>query len=115
MTAERNDRARRRVVGKTAQQDAIVGIVQLDIEMAEECAAQQQIDIGEQEPLNVTTSIGLADYHSPESVAQCIERADSLLYRAKQQGRNQVCTATTKTPVTSDEAADSCQKEALIN
>lgn len=40
----------------------------------------------------VTTSIGLTDYLPGEAVEVLLERADTLLYRAKQQGRNQVIT-----------------------
>ncbi len=43
--------------------------------------------------LSVTVSIGLAEYMRGESSANWIERADQALYRAKQNGRNQLCAA----------------------
>lgn len=42
------------------------------------------------EPVNVTISIGVAQFTKPESIEQVFERADSALYKAKQSGRNQV-------------------------
>lgn len=41
---------------------------------------------------NITISIGVAQHRPGESMASLIERADAALYRAKDLGRNQVCT-----------------------
>lgn len=45
------------------------------------------------EEIGVTLSIGLAEHHAGESVAQTLERADQALYEAKAQGRNRVVVA----------------------
>jgi diguanylate cyclase (GGDEF)-like protein len=37
-----------------------------------------------------TLSAGITEYHSPESIEQVLERADALLYEAKNNGRNQI-------------------------
>ncbi|MEH6823394.1 MAG: diguanylate cyclase [Motiliproteus sp.] len=47
--------------------------------------------------IQVTTSIGLTEYRSGEALEATIERADNLLYKAKQQGRNQVLSSTDAT------------------
>lgn len=41
---------------------------------------------------NITISIGVAQHRAGESMASLIERADAALYRAKDLGRNRVCT-----------------------
>jgi len=38
----------------------------------------------------VTISVGIANYHAPESSEQLIARADNLLYQSKSDGRNKV-------------------------
>lgn len=45
------------------------------------------------EGVNLTISIGVAEYHPGESSYQWLGRADAALYRAKQTGRNVSCTA----------------------
>jgi diguanylate cyclase (GGDEF)-like protein len=45
--------------------------------------------------LHVTTSIGLAQLHTDESLEQLLARADRALYRAKQGGRNRLCEEST--------------------
>ncbi|MGD8811288.1 MAG: GGDEF domain-containing protein, partial [Thioalkalispiraceae bacterium] len=43
------------------------------------------------EPIGpVTISIGVAQYHAPETLEMLIERADKALYRSKNKGRNRV-------------------------
>ena len=51
-------------------------------------------DVGDREPLHLTTSIGVASFPSPrvESTEDLFARADEALYRAKSSGRNQVRT-----------------------
>ena len=44
--------------------------------------------------LSVTASFGVAQLQPGQSAEQWIERADLALYRAKRQGRNQVCADT---------------------
>tara|TARA_Y100001951_G_scaffold99020_1_gene100487 strand:- start:464 stop:655 length:192 start_codon:yes stop_codon:yes gene_type:complete len=41
--------------------------------------------------LQLTASIGVASYHAGNSIDQLIAAADNALYKAKAQGRNQVC------------------------
>ena len=41
--------------------------------------------------INVTISMGLAEYDSKESGEELFERADKALYEAKKGGRNRVC------------------------
>jgi len=44
--------------------------------------------------LSITVSIGIADYPaSGDTAAELIEAADKALYRAKNQGRNRIATA----------------------
>ncbi|SFX70319.1 GGDEF domain-containing protein [Marinospirillum alkaliphilum] len=47
------------------------------------------VEVAEDHPnLKLTASIGIATYHSPETVAQLMKRADMALYAAKGCGRN---------------------------
>lgn len=41
--------------------------------------------------INVTISMGLAEFHSDESGEELFKKADSALYEAKESGRNRVC------------------------
>lgn len=50
------------------------------------------------EPLQVTVSIGLSQLLPDDTLQSLIARADSALYRAKQSGRNQICTETPTAP-----------------
>ncbi len=44
----------------------------------------------------ITVSVGVALFHTTESEEEFISRADTALYRAKESGRNRVCTHTIK-------------------
>ena len=50
------------------------------------------------EALYVTVSIGLSRLQPDDTLQSLIARADSALYRAKQNGRNQICTETPGAP-----------------
>ena len=45
----------------------------------------------EHEPINVTISMGLAEFNNLETGEELFERADKALYEAKTTGRNKVC------------------------
>ena len=55
------------------------------------------IDINDEEAdvksISVTISMGLAEFNDAESGEELFERADKALYKAKESGRNMVCTA----------------------
>ncbi len=53
---------------------------------------------------DVTISLGLAELLPGEDVAATLERADSALYRAKQEGRNRVCWEPMAAPVAASHA-----------
>ncbi len=53
----------------------------------EVCAASAELDSA------VTVSVGVAMHHSGQPVGEAIDDADRCLYRAKERGRNRVCTA----------------------
>ena len=53
---------------------------------AVECLQLEEIDLN----LRVTISIGVTESHAGESVSDVTRRADELLYRAKEAGRNRV-------------------------
>jgi diguanylate cyclase len=55
-----------------------------------EHTAALQVDVGGAK-VSVTVSIGLTGHRRGETLAQTLERADRLLYKAKAEGRNRVC------------------------
>ncbi|EIC21176.1 oxygen-binding di-iron domain-containing protein [Thiorhodovibrio frisius] len=54
------------------------------------CLMAAPIDTGGKEPLAITASFGVATRAPAESLDQLIKRADTALYRAKENGRNRV-------------------------
>ncbi len=70
-------------------------------------AVEQQTMCSQQgDSIKVTTSIGLTEHRAGEGLTETIDRADSLLYLAKEQGRNQVVMANNSDAV-ADSSADS--------
>lgn len=52
---------------------------------------------GDDQPISITISIGVTEYHRPEEIALFVQRADRAMYQSKQAGRNRVsCLFTTK-------------------
>jgi diguanylate cyclase (GGDEF)-like protein len=49
---------------------------------------QRPVEIGRDEPLRVTASLGVAERRPSEEIDSLIHRADMALYRAKRAGRN---------------------------
>ncbi|KQW46480.1 MULTISPECIES: diguanylate cyclase [unclassified Roseateles] len=60
------------------------------MERLREHTAALQVDVGGAK-VSVTVSIGLTGHRRGETLAQTLERADRLLYKAKAEGRNRVC------------------------
>ncbi len=83
-------------------------------ERIRENIAALTIDIGEQQ-LSATASFGVAIHlHSlPSNVETFVERADKQLYRAKHNGRNQVCSETL--PTKQDHQVADAEKSALFD
>lgn len=54
---------------------------------------QKSIHLIETVSINITISIGLAVYQRGETVETLLMRADQAMYKAKQQGRDQICLA----------------------
>ena len=54
--------------------------------------ADNSVDLGER-TIHLTLSLGVAAYHSGQTIEQCIKAADLALYQAKLQGRNRVVVA----------------------
>ena len=59
--------------------------------LAQQVRAQPVLIQGQ--PLRVTASFGVAQYHPGERLQDFLERADQMLYQAKAQGRDRVCVA----------------------
>ena len=78
-------------------EEFLVSLANTDIDAATQvaCALREKIEksayIFENEPLHVTVSAGVALYRAGESADEFVARADSMLYRAKEEGRNRVC------------------------
>ncbi|PTT90572.1 GGDEF domain-containing protein [Pelomonas sp. HMWF004] len=70
----------------TATPPAIAGMERL-----REQIAAMQVAFGDA-TLQITVSIGLTTHRPGDTLAQTLERADTLLYRAKSEGRNRSCT-----------------------
>jgi len=85
------------IVARYGGEEFMAILVGLDADAAQPLAEQVRtgfegaaVQDGKGSDITVTTSIGLTQYRPGEPIEACLERADQRLYRAKQQGRNQV-------------------------
>lgn len=89
-------RRREDVMGRTGGEEFIVVLPRTDAQAALDVAERlrasvEAIDCSDLHPeLRVTISIGIAAWTSGEAVDALLKRADELLYRAKERGRNRV-------------------------
>jgi len=68
-------------------------------------AAVESVTVpGQEQPIRVTVSIGVAELRRGDSLETLLGRADKALYRAKETGRNRVVAAD-RTELTSAQAA----------
>jgi len=70
----------------TDMQQALAGMERL-----RERVAALRTDVGDGAQVAITVSIGLTGHHRGDTLAQTLERADRLLYQAKDGGRNKTC------------------------
>ncbi|WP_457445885.1 GGDEF domain-containing protein [Roseateles sp. P5_E4] len=70
----------------TAMPPAVAGMERL-----RQQTAALRIDIGDDKQVAITVSIGLTGHRRGDTLAQTLERADRLLYKAKAEGRNRTC------------------------
>ncbi len=80
-------------VGRFGGEEFLAVLPGADLAAAEGVAERVRADValaGEQ--MSVTASIGVAVYDDEESAYSLINRADAAMYRAKEAGRNRVCT-----------------------
>jgi len=71
---------------ETAMPPAVAGMERL-----RQQTAALRIDVGGGVQVAITVSIGLTGHRRSETLAQTLERADQLLYKAKAEGRNRTC------------------------
>ncbi|HEY9107063.1 MAG TPA: diguanylate cyclase [Roseateles sp.] len=70
----------------TAMPMALVGMERL-----RQRVADMAVDVGDGVRVSVTVSIGLTEHHADDTLAQTLARADQLLYQAKAEGRDRIC------------------------
>lgn len=90
------------LVGRYGGEEFIVVVKNVTASVAYDIAnkirltiAQTQVDIGLEEPVGLTATIGVVALKDARlhAVEQCVEKADLALYEGKKQGRNQVVMA----------------------
>lgn len=84
-------------------------------ERVRKAIAENNVLLEHGKKLSVTASLGLAIYQQPfqETAENLIRRADEQLYKAKQQGRNQVCYTSLKAD-TAEPSVSQQEKDALF-
>ena len=87
------------IVGRIGGEEFAVLMPNTDRELALEIADRLRENVSKHKivltnkAINITISIGLSSiHHQDESIHTIIKRADTALYKAKKNGRNQVCT-----------------------
>lgn len=89
------------VAGRYGGEEFLVLLINTDIEKAvffgdrlRQRILEKRFHFANEHNLQITCSIGLAEYHpDEESAAELIRRADCAMYQAKAAGRNRVCRA----------------------
>ena len=83
------------VVGRWGGEEFVLLLPHTQLSEATQLAERLRIAIMESggEPM-VTCSFGVAQFRESEPLASLVKRADDLLYQAKSQGKNKVCSFT---------------------
>ncbi|MBC7750991.1 MAG: GGDEF domain-containing protein [Candidatus Saccharibacteria bacterium] len=88
------------IICRWSGEEFVVCLNKCNLADAERIAEQIRVTVAnsvstyELNHLSVTISVGLASYRHTETLAELLARADSALYRAKDQGRNTVVAPT---------------------
>lgn len=69
------------------------------VERMRSLVASAWLDLENDQKISVTASIGAVQIHENEEIKSAIHRADSLLYKAKQDGRNRCLTESDETEI----------------
>ena len=83
------------IYGRYGGDEFIIGVVNVDVDMAMHCAERIQqvisntdIQIGEEKNIRVTVSSGVSVMNGEKSISELVYRADQGLYLAKAAGKN---------------------------
>ncbi|MGC9387049.1 MAG: transporter substrate-binding domain-containing diguanylate cyclase [Hydrogenovibrio sp.] len=81
------------VLGRWGGEEFVLICPQTHLAQAESLAEKMRLAVAEttfSPDIQLTLSLGVAEYQPDEPISRCIDRADRNLYRAKHQGKNQV-------------------------